>query len=261
MPFITPHTYTGNAQRIVSLVPSQTELLHALGLEEETVGITKFCIHPTEWFRHKTRVGGTKQVKMDVIKDLSPDLVLANKEENNQADVEALAALYPVYMSDITTLEEAAGMITDIGTLTGRLLPAQELVHDIRASFARLHNVEAAPLPAAYLIWRNPYMTVGHDTFINDMMGYCGLTNVFASASRYPVVGIADIKASGCRMLLLSSEPYPFKEKHIAELQAELPGVIILLADGEMFSWYGSRLLQAALYFEQLRASLLSMHP
>jgi len=242
-------------QRIISLVPSQTELLYTLGLEIETVGITKFCVHPKQWFTAKTRIGGTKTVNKAKIDDLKPDLIIANKEENVQAQVEELAKQYPVYVSDIHDLDSALQMITDVGSITHTADKAGDLVHAIQKDFSALNKLSAGQR-TAYLIWRNPYMTAGGDTFISDMLSRCGFQNIIKDQKRYPEINIEELKALDCELLLLSSEPYPFKQKHIDELQEQLPACKIVLVDGEMFSWYGSRMLYAAGYFKQLVASL-----
>ena len=245
--------------RIISVVPSQTELLHDLGLEEEVVGITKFCIHPDAWFRTKTRVGGTKQLHLQKIRDLAPDLVIANKEENVEEQIRELAAEFPVWVSDVNTLEDALQMIDSIGLIVGREEKAQQMVHQLKEAFARpAKPIEPAP-KTCYLIWKDPYMTVGGDTFIHDMLQRAGIANLFGAASRYPEVRIEELKEMGCEVLLLSSEPYPFRQKHIDELQAQLPNTRVLLVDGELFSWYGSRLLRSQAYFEQLQQQIASI--
>jgi ABC-type Fe3+-hydroxamate transport system substrate-binding protein len=241
-------------KRIVSLVPSQTELLYDLGLDECVVGITKFCVHPKAWFRSKQRVGGTKTVKLDVVTALQPDLILANKEENVQEQVEALRNIAPVWTSDISNLAETLDMIQAVGALTDTAATATTILERINNSFAALSGTSQRK--AAYLIWRDPYMTAGGDTFISDMLQYCGCTNVFAHQQRYPAITLEDIRESGADTVLLSSEPFPFKEKHIDEISAALPGTKVLLVDGEMFSWYGSRLLHAPAYFHVLREQL-----
>jgi ABC-type Fe3+-hydroxamate transport system substrate-binding protein len=245
-------------QRIISLVPSQTELLADLGLTEEVVGITKFCIHPGTWFRTKTRVGGTKQIKMDIIHQLGPDLIIANKEENVKEQVEELARHYPVWISDVNTLEDAYDMIGQIGNITDKADRAKEIIRQIRQNFSQLktqHRIAIGLTPkTAYLIWRDPYMTAGGDTFIHAMLEAAGFENVFAHKTRYPNVSIEDLQAANCQLLLLSSEPFPFKQKHIEELQPLLPQTKIVLADGEMFSWYGSRLIHAPAYFTKLKS-------
>jgi ABC-type Fe3+-hydroxamate transport system substrate-binding protein len=241
--------------RIVSIVPSQTELLYYLGLEQEVVGITKFCVHPTSWFSSKTRVGGTKAIKMDIIHQLQPDLVLANKEENVREQVEEIARHYPTWISDVNNLEDALAMIKQVGAITGKTEKAGELVAGINVSFSQLTTDHSQP-GTAYLIWKNPYMTIGGDTFIHNMLTRCGFHNIFGNTTRYPEVTVEQLQAADCRLLLLSSEPFPFQQKHIAELQEQLPHTKILLADGEFFSWYGSRLLEAPRYFQQLISEL-----
>ena len=246
-------------KRIISLVPSQTELLHYFNLEEETIGITKFCVHPKAWHQTKTKIGGTKTIHIKKIKELQPDLIIANKEENVQAQIEELAQDYPVWLTDVNNLDDALIMITDIGELTNKVKEASLLVKEINIGFDNLsHKPQTTnhKQKTAYLIWQKPYMTVGGDTFINDMLLTCGFQNIFADKSRYPEVTIDDLQIANCQLLLLSSEPYPFKQKHIDELQVQLPGTKIILANGEFFSWYGSRLLQAPSYFKQLMSQI-----
>ena len=242
-------------QRIISLVPSQTELLWYLGLEKETIGITKFCVHPKEWLTSKTIIGGTKNLRVEKIKELNPDLVIANKEENVKDQVEAIAAAFPVWLTDVNNLEDAKTMISDIGTLTRTAGKAMQLVEDISHGFSQVDKL-LPPIKTAYLVWRDPLMTIGGDTFIHDMMEKCGLHNIFAGTARYPAITVSDLVYLECQLLLLSSEPYPFKEKHQEELQALLPHTKIMLVDGEMFSWYGSRLLQSTVYLNELVTSI-----
>lgn len=239
-------------RRIVSLVPSQTELLYDLGLRDEVCGITKFCIHPEAWFRSKTRIGGTKDLKTALIDQLQPDLIIANKEENVKAQIDILAARWPVWVSDVNNLDEALHMIREIGKMTERTETATQLINYIGDAFQQLKPVNSKPR-TAYLIWKDPYMTVGADTFIHSMLEMAGFENIYTHKTRYPEITLKELKSAGCELLLLSSEPYPFKEKHIEELEAAMPGTQILLADGEMFSWYGSRLLKAPAYFQKLR--------
>lgn len=242
-------------KRIISLVPSQTELLHSIGLNEEVAGITKFCIHPPEWFKTKTRIGGTKMLNMEAIHELQPDLIIANKEENVKEQVSALADKYPVWISDVNDPASAYEMITAIGAFCGKEDRSTAIINQIKKNFASLPSLVRSKetRSACYLIWRDPYMTIGGDTFIDKMLEIAGFENIYRSAARYPEISIDELRSGNCKYLLLSSEPYPFKQKHIEELQQELPGVNILLVDGEMFSWYGSRMLHAAGYFLQLR--------
>src|SRR5690348_6568085 len=238
-------------KRIISLVPSQTELLYDLELNEEVIGITKFCVHPEHWFRNKERVGGTKNVNIKKIRLLQPDLILANKEENVKEQIEQLEKIAPVWISDITTFDDAIQMIKSIGEITNTREKALSLILHIVKNFSQLQTADHK-LQTCYLIWRNPYMTIGGDTFVNNMLNKCGLQNVFEHLNRYPEITIEQIVATDPQLILLSSEPYPFKEKHIEELKLFFSNTKIILVDGEMFSWYGSRMTYAANYFQSL---------
>ncbi|MFD2720874.1 helical backbone metal receptor [Hymenobacter monticola] len=241
-------------QRIVSLVPSQTELLFDLGLGEKVVGVTKFCIHPAEARTKAAVIGGTKNFDFEKIAALKPDLIIGNKEENYQAGIEQLAADYSVWLSDIGNLPEALDMIRRVGFTAGAKEKAAALAAEIKASFAALE----VPAPdglasAAYFIWRKPYMVAASGTFIDDMLRRAGFRNAFAGQTRYPEITAEQLAAVAPKRILLSSEPYPFGEKHVAEFQAICPGATIETVDGELFSWYGSRLRKSAAYFRQLR--------
>jgi ABC-type Fe3+-hydroxamate transport system substrate-binding protein len=246
-------------KRIVSLVPSQTELLYDLGLETEVVGITKFCIHPQSWFRSKARIGGTKTVSISKLAALTPDLILANKEENTQEQVEALAKDFPVWISDISDLPGALEMIRSVGIVTGKQEKAIIIATQIESSFSGLQLEPFPRLRTGYLIWKKPYMTVGGDTFINDILQQGGFENVFGTMSRYPQITVSDLQQANCQLLFLSSEPYPFKQTDIEELQADLPYTRIVLVDGEIFSWYGSRLLHTPAYLQTLQLQIETM--
>ncbi|HRQ84707.1 MAG TPA: helical backbone metal receptor [Flavobacteriales bacterium] len=240
-----------NPQRIISLVPSQTELLYDLGLGNRVVGITKFCVHPEEWFRTKPRVGGTKKVDIEKVRALKPDLIIGNKEENTRADIAALEQEFPVWVSDMEDLVGALEMVHLVGKLTGTPARAAEIAAGIQAAFAALTPL-SPPRTAAYFIWKEPLMLAGHGTFIADMLKRCGLNLPTELGDRYPEVGTPELHALAPDVALLSSEPYPFSEKHMQEFADILPGVPVHLVDGEMFSWYGSRLLQAPAYFSRL---------
>jgi ABC-type Fe3+-hydroxamate transport system substrate-binding protein len=238
-------------QRIVSLVPSQTELLFDLGLGRRVVGLTKFCIHPAEARSQATVIGGTKNFDLAKIAALKPDLIIGNKEENYEAGINELAAKYPVWMSDISSLTEALNMIRRVGLITGAKAKAEALAADIEAGFAALAPL-AAPVPVAYFIWRKPYMVAAAGTFIDDMLQRAGFRNVFASQPRYPEITAEQLAAAAPQRIFLSSEPYPFSEKHFAEFQSICPTAQVEVVDGELFSWYGSRLRHSATYFQQL---------
>jgi ABC-type Fe3+-hydroxamate transport system substrate-binding protein len=241
---IIPRTPT----RIISLVPSQTELLHYYGLEEEVVGITKFCIHPNEWFQSKARVGGTKNIDIEKVKALKPDLIIGNKEENTIEDITELEKIAPVWMSDVNTFEEALEMNLEIGKITANELKAQQLNENILAEKEKCYLQDSKS--AIYLIWNNPFMCAGKETFIDSMMSTIGLNNMI-SESRYPEITIAVIQKLAPKLLLLSTEPFPFDLNHLKSIQTKLPNTKVEIVDGEMFSWYGSRLLKSFAYFKE----------
>ncbi len=250
--------FSSTPKRIISLVPSQTELLYDLGLRDEVVGITKFCVHPEEWFKIKTRVGGTKKYDFEKIKALNPDLIIGNKEENEKEQIEELMKDYNVWMSDIYTLKDAYDMITRIGTLVGKQQEATNLKLEIESKFNQFQQPTANNQQlVSYFIWNKPYMVAGNNTFINEMLKVCGFKNVFEQ-ERYPEIDAEQLAKANPEIILLSSEPYPFKEKHIQEFKAICPNAKVLIVDGEIFSWYGSRLLQAPAYFKQLIESIAS---
>ncbi len=239
-------------KRIISTVPSQTELLYHLGLEEEVIGITKFCIHPDSWYKNKERIGGTKNLDLDKIRQLNPDLIIANKEENTQAEIEILSKEFPVWMSDIVNLDDSVRMINSLGSLLDKAHMSEAIVGMINQGFSEIRPLSNNPR-ALYLIWQNPWMSINSNTFIHDMLMRLGLTNVTANADdRYPKLDGEQIKKLKPELILLSSEPFPFKEKHISELQVLMPNARIGLVDGEAFSWYGSRLVQSPPYFKEL---------
>lgn len=241
-------------KRIISIVPSQTELLFDLGLDEEVIGVTKFCTHPADKVKRKSKVGGTKSLNIAQIKKLNPDLIIGNKEENEKDQIEELAQNFPVWMSDISDLGDAVEMIRKVGQIVDREEKAIQITSSITTSFDNL-NIKSSPLKVAYLIWRKPYIVAGKGTFINDVLKRCGLKNAF-EIDRYPEVFPGQIVDANPDLVFLSSEPYPFTDRHLTEFQALVPDADIQLVDGELFSWYGSRLLQAPEYFKQLIASL-----
>ena len=246
-------------KRIVSLVPSQTELLFELGLDQEVVGITKFCIHPLDKFASRAKVGGTKRLNLDIIRALKPDLIIGNKEENSRADIEALQDEFPVWMSDILNLEDAMAAITQIAALVDRQPEAAYLNHLILGGFTDLQTLAVQlgiDKSVAYLIWKGPDMLAGKNTFIDDLLSKIGLTNI-TNVARYPGIEIKELVQANPELIFLSSEPYPFKAAHIVDLEAALPNAKVILVDGEMFSWYGSRLVKAVQYLFQLQKELV----
>lgn len=242
-------------KRIVSLVPSQTELLFDLGLDQEVVAITKFCIYPPSWRKSKAIIGGTKNFNFEMIDQLQPDLIIGNKEENYEEGIEQLRSKYPVWMSDIVTLHDSYSMIHSLGEITGKTASAIELIEKISQGFSQsvLFNGEKV----LYLIWREPWMAAGKETFIDTVMGAVGFCNVVEEV-RYPELDLRLLRTLQPTFVFLSSEPYPFRDKHIAEVQQHFPTSKIVLVDGELFSWYGSRMVHAPTYFHNLQAQLKS---
>ncbi|WP_348634876.1 helical backbone metal receptor [Winogradskyella sp. SYSU M77433] len=242
--------------RIVSLVPSQTELLVHLGLENSVVGITKFCVHPNHILKSKTIVGGTKQIHVDKIKTLQPDIILCNKEENTPEIIESLNKVAPIHISDVNNLEDCFELIKMYGEIfevEDRALDLIENIKKERLDFrAIIQNREKRKV--AYFIWKKPWMAVASETFINCMINDAGFENVFKGEKRYPEIKLDNPKLKEAEVILLSSEPYPFKEKHIKELKLIFPDKEVVIVDGELFSWYGSRLLESYKYFSRLFA-------
>jgi ABC-type Fe3+-hydroxamate transport system substrate-binding protein len=240
--------------RIVSVVPSQTELLFDLALGNEVVGITKFCVHPPEALKTKTVVGGTKNLNIEKIRSLKPDLILANKEENTRQQIDELVQEFPVWVSDVKTLDDAFAMIESTGELTDKISQANAVIQKITSGFAQLQtsNLKSQTITCAYLIWHQHIMSIGNDTFIHDMLHRCRFENVFSSSTRYPEISSIELSAANPEIIFLSSEPFPFSEKHIAYYQRICPAAKIILVDGQMFSWYGSRLQYAPEYFLRL---------
>lgn len=239
-------TLEATPKRIVSLVPSQTELLVDLGLEDRLVGVTKFCVHPTGLRKVKTIIGGTKKFHFDKIDALQPDLIIGNKEENFKEGIEKLAEKYPVWMSDIFNLKDAYQMMHGIGEITGTLNKANHIINEIKKGFDKQYPSKGS---AVYLIWQNPFIAVGKNTFIHHILNHIGYDNLIKE-NRYPELNCEQLKKLQPDWLLLSSEPFPFKAKHILFFQDLLPKTKVQLVDGEMFSWYGSRLQLAPAYFD-----------
>ncbi|MBK7149463.1 MAG: ABC transporter substrate-binding protein [Bacteroidetes bacterium] len=242
-------------QRIISLVPSQTEFLLDIGLQHRLAGITRYCIHPEVLVTSIPRIGGTKQLQLEKIIALQPDLIIGNKEENTEADIRALQQHFPVWMSDIYNLEDSYRMMEQLGEITGTSEPARELVRSIQQSFDDLPPIPPKMRPSvAYFIWRKPYMVTASGTFIHHLLGVLGLRNVFEHETRYPQIQPEQLQQMKPDFIFLSSEPYAFGEKHRQEFKDLVPDAQVLVVDGECFSWYGSRLQHTAYYFAQLRS-------
>lgn len=237
-------------KRIISLVPSQSEYLWDLGLREELVGITTFCVHPEDMFRSIERVGGTKKLNLEKIRRLKPDLVIGNKEENERSQVELLQKEFPVWMSDIYTFEDAFNMMKSLGEIFEKKKEAQLILEYLKKSLAGVKNIFAQQ-KIAYFIWNDPYMFAAKNTFIDHVLHHLGFENSLNRWQRYPELDEETLKKINPEFCFLSSEPFPFKEKHVAELQKILPDSKIMIVDGEVFSWYGTRLLHLEKYVQE----------
>ena len=241
-------------ERIVSLVPSQTELLVDLGLENSIVGVTKFCVHPKHLKMSKKIVGGTKQINIEKLKALRPDIILCNKEENTKTMIKSLEEVAPVHISDIYNLKDGFELIEMYGAIFNVESNATCIITDIKNRRGAFKNsIRTFPrLTVAYFIWKNPWMVAASNTFIDVMINEAGFQNVFKDEERYPEIDLTHSKLKEADIIFLSSEPFPFKEVHILELQLQFPEKTIKIVDGELFSWYGSRLQKSYTYFETL---------
>lgn len=239
--------------KIISLVPSITETLFDFGLSShEIIGRTKFCIHPKDKVLNVEKIGGTKNLHIERIKELNPELIIANKEENTKEQVEELMKHHEVWVTDIADFKDNITFITDLGNRLNKKNLAKDFNQKMQEILYK--NRLSTPLKVAYLIWRNPYMTIGGDTYISDILTQLGFQNIFQESKRYPEIGLENLASAD--YIFLSSEPYPFQEKHIREIKDKLPHSKIILVDGEVFSWYGTHLLQYEKYLETLIHSL-----
>ncbi len=250
-------SYTNSVHRIVSLVPSQTELLVDLGLEKHIVGITKFCIHPINLRKKKAIVGGTKNIHIDKIKALKPSIILCNKEENTKEIVAFCKQIAPTHVSDIFTIKDSLALVQLYGNLFSCQVKAKAMIQEIKILKADFENFIATKktIKVAYFIWKNPWMVAANNTFINHLLNLNKFENVYQDLNRYPEINLTNLANKNLDVIFLSSEPYPFKEEHL-HLLKEKTATNCILVDGEYFSWYGSRLLKAFAYFKQLRTKI-----
>lgn len=230
-------------QRIISLVPSLTELLIDLGLDAQLAGRTRFCVHPKPQVESIPIMGGTKNPRLDKIRQAHPDLIIANKEENRAPDIRELMEDFEVEVTDIATIEDALITIHQLGQKLGVADQSIALIQDIQSRLEE--RPEEPDLRTAYLIWKDPWMTVGRDTYIHDVLGHWNMPNVFSGQQRYPKFELDALKSYHPDLILLSSEPYPFEEKHLAQIEDACPAARVLLVEGEWFSWYGSHMKHA----------------
>ena len=239
-------------QKIVSLVPSITELLCWLGLEKQLVGITRYCVHPKGLLDKVKVVGGSKKASIPAIQQLEPDLIIANKEETAPEMVAALEKDFPVWVSEVKTLADCYAMVKGIAAITSTTEKGERLINSLIEELHQQKHLGSV----VYLIWKEPYMAAGNDTFIHQMLSVAGFENLILQ-KRYPQYSIDELQQLQPDFLFLSSEPYPFKKEEVLQWQKRLPATKIALVDGEIFSWYGSRLFKASAYFEDLHKQLL----
>lgn len=249
-----PLFFKDTPKRIVSLVPSQTELLYDLGLETSIVGITKFCVHPKHLKANKTIVGGTKQVDFTKISALKPDIILCNKEENTLEMVQNLTEIAPTHVSDIYSIKDCCKLIEMYGAIFNVKSDAKVIVEKINEELHSFNEFisDKPKRTVVYFIWKNPWMVAASNTFIDYMLALNHFDNFYKNFDRYPEIILEKEPNKNVDLILLSSEPYPFKEPHIVELKSFFPLSKVVLVDGEMFSWYGTRLLKAFHYFKAL---------
>ena len=240
--------------RIISLVPSITELLCDLGLSDQLVGITKFCIHPEEIYRSKTRVGGTKTVNVEKVKNLEPDLVIANKEENVKEQIEDIAQFSEVIVSDIKKIEDNIALIKMLSKKIEGVIHEDFWLNEFKKfaeeEYPKLHK------SALYVIWNKPIMAAGGDTFISEILEKLGIENVIKKKKRYPEINPEELANLNPDYIFLSSEPFPFKQQHVELFEKFNRASKVYLVDGEAFSWYGTRVLKRVPYFKSLIQNL-----
>lgn len=256
----TEHRFENTPKRIITLVPSLTETLYELGLEDQIIGVTKFCVHPYHLKSVKINIGGTKNVHIEKIKALNPDIIIANKEENTLEVVESLKNICPVFVTDIITVEDTLKTISDFGVIFKRTTDAKKWCEKIQFAYNDYQNYmeDKAWQKAAYLIWREPYMAAGSQTFINEMLKLNKFENIYEEfEGRYPEIEVRKMRIQGDpELVFLSSEPYPFKEEHAFEIGRATHHAKTVFVDGEMFSWYGTRLFKSFQYFKVLQERL-----
>lgn len=261
----TRHAPAGPQVRIACLVPSITELICALGLAPRLVARTGFCIHPKAVVAEIPKVGGTKEVDMDRLRTLAPTHVVLNMDENTQAIAQAVATFVPhVIVTHPNAPEDNLALYRLIGGIFGREQAAEKLCHELDAALqaARAAAVQWAEERVLYLIWKDPWMGVAPNTYISRTLATVGWRTVPAGgelaavgAARYPQVDLAAC-AREADLVLLSTEPYMFRDRHVAQLRQQLPGKRVELIDGEMTSWYGPRAIEGLEYLPALRARL-----
>lgn len=246
-------------KRIVSLCPSLTETLCALGLGHRMAGRTRYCIHPQQEVRDMRIVGGTKDIDMDVLRDIEPDLVFAVKEENRKEDIGNISAIAPVYVFDVRSFGDSLMMMLSLGRMMSMRGRAIDMVNEIELLYSRLPALSYS-MKYLFMVWRDPWMSIGQDTYTDSVLACAGFQNCMSEREeRYPVLTEKEITESGAELVILPSEPFPFEGIHRQEIRRILPRAMVVFADGEMMSWYGARMLHAAPYLNKWILDLCSV--
>ena len=243
---------------IVSTVPSQTELLFDLGLGSKVKGVTRFCVHPKNAVAHIPKIGGTKNLDIEKIREINPDIIIGNKEENIKEQVKKLKTDFPVWLSDIKSPRDALDMMTEIGEITQTKGKAAELVNEIQQLLNELAEIGSdRKRKALVFIWKNPYMVAGRDTYMHEVLKLLGYeTAIHRDDERYPQVTMDQVEESEPDLLLFTSEPFPYSSRELQIFQEKIPNCKKLVVNGEYFSWYGSRMIKSFQYFKQLKRQL-----
>jgi len=235
-------SYSYPPKRIISTVPSISETLGDLNLELEVLGVTRFCVHPSHWKKEKTIIGGTKRLDFTRISNLNPDLLIGIKEENVKPQVDEIAAKFPYWIGDVNSFNDNYRLISDLGALCNREDEAESILKNTKKVIESLKNGLKRKAKVLYFIWRGPYMLAGNNTYINSFLEELGFENAAKKLhGRYPKTDVEQIKLLDFDFILLSSEPFPFNQLHAQELKVNFPDKTILFVDGEIFSYYGSR--------------------
>ena len=252
------------AARIVSLVPSITETLFELGAGGQVAGVTDYCIHPAAAVAQILKVGGTKGFSLDRVVGLEPDLVIANKEENRKPEVEALRRECPVFVTDPRTVEQAMKTVLDLGMLTGRAVEASTMAADCESRLSGVYPATLArPFRTVCFVWRDPWMAVGSDTYVGDLLDTFGFKNIFASEDgRYPQTSLEAVLDRGPEVIMLPDEPFEFGSGDVGEIEAFFAErgapVKIFAMDGTLLTWFGYRTALGVDYLQRTKTSLLA---
>jgi len=246
-----------NLNNIISLVPSLTELLFFLKMDEQVKGITNFCVHPSDKLSDKVIVGSPLHVDYEKIEQINPDIIIAGKSENNKNNIEKIAEKYPVWVSDVRSIEDACKMIEKIGMICNQSDLSYNITKNISVGFDSL--ADKTKIKVCYLVWEKPFMVAGNNNYINDILKKTGLINVFEHKEGYAKVTAKEMQECQADFVLLPSEPYKFDNSHISTYKNLINKATVLLVDGQLFSWYGNRMLLAINYLKNMKKLMLSI--